>query len=199
MNEQKSTGTFSIIPGPTAPIQSTLPGSLPTTPSLTSSGNPPGPPPALGHPAFSPGDHSAQVRKATTGGRLEVSRNEPLMLGPADVQAGKPPRRLTAPRRLRHRPTAPRGIAEWQGHDVHRACPGGSSPGRGSPSVGTNIRSNEREGGTQSGTARRARSAGVPLRLCVNGGAKLVHPGGAKLVHLTLCGTRCWGVVPVVP
>ena len=33
---------------------------------------------------------------------------------------------------------------------------------------------------------------------CVNGGAKLVHPGGAKLVHLTLCGTRCWGVVPVV-
>ena len=34
--------------------------------------------------------------------------------------------------------------------------------------------------------------------LCVNGGAKLVHPGGAKLVHLTLCGTRCWGVVPVV-
>ena len=29
----------------------------------------------------------------------------------------------------------------------------------------------------------------------VNGGAKLVHPGGAKLVHLTLCGTRCWGVV----
>ena len=34
--------------------------------------------------------------------------------------------------------------------------------------------------------------------LDVNGGAKLVHPGGAKLVHLTLCGTRCWGVVPVV-
>ena len=33
---------------------------------------------------------------------------------------------------------------------------------------------------------------------CVNGGAKLVHPGGAKLVHLMLCGTRCWGVVPVV-
>ena len=32
----------------------------------------------------------------------------------------------------------------------------------------------------------------------VNGGAKLVHRGGAKLVHLTLCGTRCWGVVPVV-
>ena len=32
----------------------------------------------------------------------------------------------------------------------------------------------------------------------VNGGAKLVHPGGAKLVHLTLCGPRCWGVVPVV-
>ena len=32
----------------------------------------------------------------------------------------------------------------------------------------------------------------------VNGGAKSVHPGGAKLVHLTLCGTRCWGVVPVV-
>ena len=32
----------------------------------------------------------------------------------------------------------------------------------------------------------------------VNGGAKLVHPGGAKLVHLTLCGTRCWGVVPAV-
>ena len=32
----------------------------------------------------------------------------------------------------------------------------------------------------------------------VNGGAKLVHPGGAKLDHLTLCGTRCWGVVPVV-
>ena len=38
----------------------------------------------------------------------------------------------------------------------------------------------------------RHRSAGV------NGGAKLVHPGGAKLVHLTLCGRRCWGVVPVV-
>ena len=36
------------------------------------------------------------------------------------------------------------------------------------------------------------------LKLPVNGGAKLVHPGGAKLVHLTLCGTRCWGVVPVV-
>ena len=36
------------------------------------------------------------------------------------------------------------------------------------------------------------------LREVVNGGAKLVHPGGAKLVHLTLCGTRCWGVVPVV-
>ena len=34
--------------------------------------------------------------------------------------------------------------------------------------------------------------------LDVNGGAKLVHPGGAKLVHLTLCGTRCWGVVPAV-
>ena len=34
--------------------------------------------------------------------------------------------------------------------------------------------------------------------ITVNGGAKLVHPGGAKLVHLTLCGTRCWGVVPVV-
>ena len=34
--------------------------------------------------------------------------------------------------------------------------------------------------------------------IAVNGGAKLVHPGGAKLVHLTLCGTRCWGVVPVV-
>ena len=34
--------------------------------------------------------------------------------------------------------------------------------------------------------------------LSVNGGAKLVHPGGAKLVHLTLCGMRCWGVVPVV-
>ena len=34
--------------------------------------------------------------------------------------------------------------------------------------------------------------------LDVNGGAKLVHPGGAKPVHLTLCGTRCWGVVPVV-
>ena len=32
----------------------------------------------------------------------------------------------------------------------------------------------------------------------VNGGAKLVHPGGAKLDHLTLCGARCWGVVPVV-
>ena len=28
----------------------------------------------------------------------------------------------------------------------------------------------------------------------VNGGAKLVHPGGAKPVHLTLCGTRCWGL-----
>ena len=36
------------------------------------------------------------------------------------------------------------------------------------------------------------------LRDIVNGGAKLVHPGGAKLVHLMLCGTRCWGVVPVV-
>ena len=35
-------------------------------------------------------------------------------------------------------------------------------------------------------------------KAAVNGGAKLVHPGGAKLVHLTLCGTRCWGVVPVV-
>ena len=34
--------------------------------------------------------------------------------------------------------------------------------------------------------------------IAVNGGAKLVPPGGAKLVHLTLCGTRCWGVVPVV-
>ena len=34
--------------------------------------------------------------------------------------------------------------------------------------------------------------------ITVNGGAKLVHPGGAKLVHLTLCGTQCWGVVPVV-
>ena len=32
----------------------------------------------------------------------------------------------------------------------------------------------------------------------VNGGAKLVPPGGAKPVHLTLCGTQCWGVVPVV-
>ena len=30
------------------------------------------------------------------------------------------------------------------------------------------------------------------------GSLVLVHPGGAKLVHLTLCGTRCWGVVPVV-
>ena len=38
----------------------------------------------------------------------------------------------------------------------------------------------------------------VRLTRPVNGGAKLVHPGGAKLVHLTLCGTRCWGVVPVV-
>ena len=39
-----------------------------------------------------------------------------------------------------------------------------------------------------------------PLRTVtsVNGGAKLVHPGGAKPVHLTLCGTQCWGVVPVV-
>ena len=37
-----------------------------------------------------------------------------------------------------------------------------------------------------------------PDGLVVNGGAKLVHPGGAKLVHLMLCGTRCWGVVPVV-
>ena len=36
------------------------------------------------------------------------------------------------------------------------------------------------------------------ILLSVNGGAKLVHPGGAKLVHLTLCGTRCWGVVPAV-
>ena len=39
---------------------------------------------------------------------------------------------------------------------------------------------------------------GDPEMGVVNGGAKLVHPGGAKLVHLTLCGTRCWGVVPVV-
>ena len=39
----------------------------------------------------------------------------------------------------------------------------------------------------------------TPHRLALSdGGAKLVHPGGAKLVHLTLCGTRCWGVVPVV-
>ena len=38
----------------------------------------------------------------------------------------------------------------------------------------------------------------VSTRKYVNGGAKLVHPGGAKLVRLTLCGTRCWGVVPVV-
>ena len=42
----------------------------------------------------------------------------------------------------------------------------------------------------------------IAWKLCtnmtVNGGAKLVHPGGAKLVHLMLCGTRCWGVVPVV-
>ena len=43
------------------------------------------------------------------------------------------------------------------------------------------------------------RGSGIVLRSkTVNGGAKLVHPGGAKLVHLTLCGTRCWGVVPVV-
>ena len=35
--------------------------------------------------------------------------------------------------------------------------------------------------------------------IAVNGGAKLVHPGGAKLVHLTLCGTRCWGVCPGSP
>ena len=43
------------------------------------------------------------------------------------------------------------------------------------------------------------RAGDVPQTLmAVNGGAKLVHPGGAKLVHLTLCGTRCWGVVPVV-
>ena len=39
---------------------------------------------------------------------------------------------------------------------------------------------------------------GVGRLDAVNGGAKLVHPGGAKLVHLMLCGTRCWGVVPVV-
>ena len=38
----------------------------------------------------------------------------------------------------------------------------------------------------------------LDLKHRVNGGAKLVHPGGAKLVHLMLCGTRCWGVVPVV-
>ena len=43
----------------------------------------------------------------------------------------------------------------------------------------------------------RRREMFVPLSH-VNGGAKLVHPGGAKLVHLTLCGMRCWGVVPVV-
>ena len=41
---------------------------------------------------------------------------------------------------------------------------------------------------------RAVRFGGSP----VNGGAKLVHPGGTKLVHLMLCGTRCWGVVPVV-
>ena len=38
----------------------------------------------------------------------------------------------------------------------------------------------------------------IAAHIGVNGGAKLVHPGGAKLVRLTLCGTRCWGVVPVV-
>ena len=48
-------------------------------------------------------------------------------------------------------------------------APGGSSRRRGSPSVGTNMRSNERGGGSQSGNARRARSAGVPLRLCFCG------------------------------
>ena len=41
-------------------------------------------------------------------------------------------------------------------------------------------------------------NSGVLLDMFVNGGAKLVPPGGAKLVHLTLCGTQCWGVVPVV-
>ena len=46
-------------------------------------------------------------------------------------------------------------------------------------------------GGTPRPATRRSAAC------CVNGGAKLVHPGGAKLVHLTLCGTRCWGVVPV--
>ena len=49
------------------------------------------------------------------------------------------------------------------------------------------------------GGERRRRDHESEIRdLHVNGGAKLVHPGGAKLVHLTLCGTRCWGVVPVV-
>ena len=43
-----------------------------------------------------------------------------------------------------------------------------------------------------------AESWALPPCPGVNGGAKLVHPGGAKLVHLTLCGTQCWGVVPVV-
>ena len=55
--------------------------------------------------------------------------------------------------------------------------------------------------GTVLGTASFSTTRAGP----VNGGAKLVHPGGAKLVHLTLCGmryavcgTRCWGGVPVV-
>ena len=46
--------------------------------------------------------------------------------------------------------------------------------------------------------AKRSTLGDFLLAQGVNGGAKLVHPGGAKLVHLTLCGTRCWGVVPVV-
>ena len=44
----------------------------------------------------------------------------------------------------------------------------------------------------------RVLKAAVPPGSRFKGGAKLVHPGGAKLVHLMLCGTRCWGVVPVV-
>ena len=48
------------------------------------------------------------------------------------------------------------------------------------------------------GSLSAAEAAIADILAAVNGGAKLVHPGGAKLVHLTLCGTRCWGVVPVV-
>ena len=54
------------------------------------------------------------------------------------------------------------------------------------------------KGSRSPGAIQTFQCAGGHDWMAVNGGAKLVHPGGAKLVHLTLCGTRCWGVVPVV-